>query len=198
MGIIRVIMQLLGFALTVYGFIVFFRVIMLWMPGGNFGRVGEMVAGIVDPYINWFRRFDFVRIGRHDFSVLAALMTVWIASNIALTIAALGRITLGIILAIIVDIVAGAILFFMGLFLVLAVIRFFGSLFGANTANRFWIVLDQVVEPLVHWVVSPFAKDRFISYQNALLIFSAIDLVALIAGRILVNLLIGLLQGLPF
>lgn len=198
MSIIRVIMQLLGFALTVYGFIVFFRILMLWMPGGNFGRFGEMIASIVDPYINWFRRFDFVRIGHHDFSVLAALITVWIGSNIALTIAALGRITLGIILAIIVDVVAGAILFFMGFFLVLGVIRFFGSLFGANTASRFWIVLDQVVEPLVHRVVSPFAKERFISYQNALLIFSALDLVALIGGRLLVNLLVGLLQGLPF
>lgn len=198
MDIIRLTMQIVALALSIYSFIIFVRILLTWFQGADFGRVTEILARITDPYIAWFRRFDFLRIGGVDLSVIAALVTLWIVRSIAINIAYTGSVTFGIILAIVLNAVAGVFFFFLTLFLFLAVIRLLGSIFGANTSLRFWIVVDQLIEPLVHRVVSPFARGKSVSYQNALIIFGVIDLVALLLGRFLVSLLSGLLQSLPF
>jgi YggT family protein len=198
MDIIRVIMQLLSIALSIYSFLIFVRIVLTWFQGAEFGQITTFLARLTDPYINWFRRFDFLRIGGVDLSVIAALVSLWIVRSVVVNIAYAGTISFGMILAIVVNAVAGALFFFLTLFLILAVVRLLGGLFGANTSLRFWIVLDQFIEPLVHRVVTPLARERVVSYQTALAIFAAIDLVAIIAGRFLVALLVGLLRGLPF
>lgn len=198
MDVIRVIMQLLSIVLSIYSFIIFVRILLTWFQGAEFGQVTTFLARITDPYINWFRQFNFLQIAGVDLSVIAALIALWVVRSIAINIAYAGTISFGMILAIVVSAIAGALFFFLTLFLILAVIRLLGSLFGANTALRFWIVLDQIVEPLVHRTVTPLARGRFISYQNALIIFSVADLAVIIAGRFLISLLTGVLQGLPF
>jgi len=198
MDIIRVIMQILSVALSIYSFIIFVRIILTWFQTEDFGQISGFLSKITDPYINWFRQFEFLRLGGMDLSVIAALITLWIARSIVVNIAYAGTISFGMILAIVVNAIAGAVFFFLTLFLILAVIRVLGSLFGANTALRFWIVIDQILEPLVHRVVTPLARGKFVSYQNALIIFAVSDLAVIILGRLLVSVLIGLLRGLPF
>ncbi len=198
MNIIRVTMQILGLALSLYSFLIFVRIILTWFQTGDYGQVTIWLGRITDPYINWFRRFDFLRIAGVDLSVIAALVTLWIVRSIALNIAYVGSITLGTILAIIVSAVSSAVFFFLTLFLILAVIRLLGSLFGANTALRFWIVLDQILEPIVHRVVTPLARGRLVNYQTALIVFIAVVAAVILLGRLVVAALIGLLRGLPF
>lgn len=198
MAIIRVIMQLLSIVLSIYSFIIFVRIILTWFQTEDFAQITAFVARITDPYLNWFRQFEFLRIGGIDLSIIAGLITLWVARSIAVNIAYAGTISFGMILAIVLTAVAGAVFFFLTIFLIMAVIRFLGALFGANTATRFWIVLDQIIEPLVHRVVTPLARGRFVSYQTALLIFSAIDLGVIILGRFLVSLLAGVLRSIPF
>ncbi len=198
MDIIRVTMQILSFALSLYSFLIFVRIILTWFQTGDYGQVAVWLGRITDPYINWFRRFDFLRLAGVDLSVIAALVTLWIGRSIALNIAYVGTITLGTILAITVSAVASAVFFFLTLFLILAIIRLLGSLFGANTALRFWIVIDQILEPIVHRVVTPLARGRLVNYQNALIIFIAVDFVAILLGRFVIAILTGVLRGLPF
>ena len=198
MDIIRVIMQILSILLSIYSFAIFVRIVLTWFQSDDFGQISGFLARITDPYINWFRQFSFLQIAGMDLSVIAALISLWIIRSVVVNVAYAGTISFGMILAIIVNAVAGALFFFLTLFLILAVIRVIGSLFGANTALRFWIVLDQILEPLVHRVVTPFSGEKFVSYQNALIIFGAIDLVAILLGRFVVALLVGVLQGLPF
>ncbi|MFW5848976.1 MAG: YggT family protein [Spirochaetota bacterium] len=200
MAIVRMIMQLLSIVLSIYSFIIFIRIILTWFQPGSeeFGQVGEFLARITDPYLNWFRGIEFLRVGGIDFSVIAALIVLWVAQSIAFNIAAVGTITFGMILAIVVSAIANALFFFLTLFLILAVIRLLGSLLGANTAGRFWIVVDQLIEPLVHRVVTPLARGRFVSYRTALIVFAALDFGAILLGRFLASLLVGVLRSLPF
>lgn len=198
MDIIRVTMQALSFVLSLYSFLIFVRIILTWFQTSDYGQITVWLGRLTDPYINWFRRFAFLRLAGVDLSVIAALVTLWIVRSIALNIAYVGTITLGTILAIIVSAVASAVFFFLTLFLILAVIRLLGSLFGANTALRFWIVLDQILEPIVHRVVTPLARGRLVNYQNALIIFIAVDFAVILLGRFIIAILTGLLRGLPF
>jgi YggT family protein len=198
MDFIRVTMQILGFALSMYSFIIFVRIILTWFQAEDFGQISYWLGRITDPYINWFRRFDFLRISRIDLSVIAALVTLWIARGIAYQIAAIGRITLGMIMAIVLGAVASAFFFFVTFFLILAIVRFLGEVFGANTATRFWIVLDQILEPIIHRVVTPIVRGRPLNYQNALLVFGGACFLVSLVGRFLVGVLIIWLRGLPF
>ncbi len=198
MDIIRVTMQALSFVLSLYSFLIFVRIILTWFQTSDYGQITVWLGRLTDPYINWFRRFAFLRLAGVDLSVIAALVTLWIVRSIALNIAYVGTITLGTILAIIVSAVASAVFFFLTLFLILAVIRLLGSLFGANTALRFWIVLDQILEPIVHRVVTPLARGRLVNYQNALIIFIAVNFAVILLGRFIIAILTGLLRGLPF
>ena len=191
-------MQSISFALSIYSFLIFIRIIMTWFQTGDYGRITYWLGRITDPYLNWFRRFEFLTLGGLDLSIVAALVTIWIARSIVLNIAYTGTITLGIILAIALSAVASALFFFLTLFLILAIVRLLGSLLGANTASRFWIVLDQILEPIVHGTIAQLMRGRPTTYQNALLLFIAVDLAVILAGRLLIAIVVGLLRGLPF
>ncbi len=198
MDIIRVTMQILGSALSIYSFIIFVRIILTWFQADDFGQISYWLGRITDPYINWFRRYDFLRLSGLDLSVIAALVTLWIARGIAYNIAAVGTITLGMILAIILSAVASAFFFFVTLFLILAIVRYLGGVFGANMATRFWVVIDQILEPVVQRVVTPLIRDRTVSYQNAVLIFAGVCFLISLFGRFLVGVVTIWLRGLPF
>lgn len=191
-------MRLLGVALIIYSFMIFIRIVLTWFPGNDFGEISEFLGRLTDPYINWFRRLSFLNIGGVDLSIIAALVTPWIAQSIVRTIAVTGSLTFGTLLAIVLSAIASALFFFLTLFLILAGIRFLGAVLGANTSGRFWIVLDQILEPVVYRVITPFTRDRSVSYQNGLLIFAAVDLAVILGGRLLVAFLVALLRGLPF
>jgi YggT family protein len=177
-------MSFVTLLLSIYSLVVLFRIIITWVRGANLGRAEEIIGSIVDPYLNWFRRFTFLRIGAIDLSVIAAIITLSIVTGITAELAITARISIGIILSIIILRVLGAALFFLTIFLILSVIRLLGIFFQANTANRFWIVIDQIVQPMVHAVVYRIVKDRALSYRNALIIFSVLLLAVVIIGRI--------------
>lgn len=191
-------MRILTALLSLYSLLVLFRILLTWFRGVDLGRAEEYLARLTDPYINWFRRFSFLKIGQFDFSVIGALIALSILTSITSQLAITASITVGIILAIIVARVASAIGFFLTIFLVIALIRLGGELFGANTANRFWIVLDQIIEPLVHSLGYKLARGRIMNYQNALIIFAGVLLLILVAGRLLLPVITAALVGLPF
>ena len=198
MDIIRVAMQIIGFVLGVYSFIIFVRIILTWFQPDDFGQVSYWLGRVTDPYINWFRQFAFLRLSGVDLSVIAALVTLWVLRGIAYNIAARGTITLGIIMAIILSAVASAFFFFVTILLIMAVIRFLGGVFGANTATRFWVVIDQILEPVVQQVVTPMLRGRPMSYQTSLLVFAGICAVVRLFGQFLVAVVTVWLRGLPF
>ena len=191
-------MQLLGLVLTIYSFMIFIRIILTWFPGNDFGQIGEFLGRMTDPYINWFRRLSFLNVGNVDLSLIAALITLWIARSIVANIGLTGSLTFGVLIAIIISAIASALFFFLTLFLVLAGIRFLGGILGANTVGRFWVVLDQILEPMVYRLSDALLRGRSISYQNGLLLFAGVDIVAILLGRFLVGMLVALLQSLPF
>jgi hypothetical protein len=67
-----------------------------------------------------------------------------------------------------------------------------------NTASRFWITIDHITEPLVHKATRVFARERFLSYRNALVIFAAMMAAILIVGGWLVDWLVRLAVSIPF
>ena len=194
----RVIMRIVTAALSLYMLLIMFRILLTWFQGPNLGRPVEIIRSLTDPYLSWFRRFHFLRIGNFDFSVIVAIIVLSVLASITTRLASAAVVTFGLVLAIIIARVASAVSFFLVLFLILAVVRLLGSVFNANTASRFWITVDHLLEPVVHRVIQGVVRGRFMSYRNALMLFSALIVVVLLVGGFLVDALVALAGRIPF
>ena len=66
------LMRLVTAGLSFYMLLIMFRILLSWFQGQNFGKPVEFLAKVTDPYLRWFRRFEFLRVGNFDFSVIVA------------------------------------------------------------------------------------------------------------------------------
>jgi YggT family protein len=194
----RTIMRVVAAGLSVYMLLIMVRILLTWFQGPDLGRPMEVIRSITDPYLQWFRRFTFLRIGNFDFSVVVAIIALSILASITNSLAAALQVTFGFVLALIIVRLASAASFFLFFFLAMAVIRVIGGAAGVNTAGRFWITLDKILEPMVHKVALTFSRGQFVTYRNGLLIFSAVLAVTLFLGRYLVDGLVNLASRIPF
>lgn len=194
----QLIMRIVTAALSLYMLLIMFRILLSWFQGPNFGRPMEFVMSITDPYLRWFRRFHFLRIGNFDFSVIVAIIVLSVVTSITSRLSIAAVVTFAFVLQLIIARIASAVAFFLVFFLVIAVIRLIGNVAGANTAGRFWITVDRILEPVVHKIILTLSRGRFVSYRNALLLFCALIAVTLFLGGYLVDGIVGLVGRIPF
>jgi YggT family protein len=193
------IVKFLSTILSLYTLLIIIRIIMTWFHGPfGAGKPMAYLAGITDPYLNYFRRFGIFQIGQFDFSPVAALIFLSVVGNILNSVAAFGRVTLGIILALFLGTVWSAAAFFLVLFLILIVVRAVGIIAGINSASPFWRTMDTMVKPILTPLTDLLLGGKTTTYLNGLLIGAAALLLARIAGGFIVRELILLLQKLPF
>ena len=114
---IQTVMAVLSGALNIFSILIFIRIFLSWFSGsGCPGRPLDILCGITDPYLNYFRRFTGLRAGGIDLSPVAALAVLSVVNSVVSTIARFGRISIGIILAICLSAVWSAASFIMGFF----------------------------------------------------------------------------------
>jgi YggT family protein len=196
-----------------YMFLIFIRVIVSWFSqglrgsypqyggsGGNisYGRPYEILCAICDPYLNWFRRFRIFYIGALDFSPVAALALLSVLNTLLATLARFGRISLGIILAVLLGVVWSALSFFIGFAFILVVLRFIAYMItGINGASLFWLAVEKLSEPIVYRISRLVFRSRIPHYLTSLITSAAILAALWIAFRVLAGFVNGLLLGLP-
>ncbi len=193
-----VVARILGGILSLYMILIFVRVLLTWFSGVYYGRPYEIIRSLTDPYLNYFRRFRFLQLGNVDFSPIAGLLVLVVVLNILNRLAVYGTISVGLVLAIILNSLWSAVSFLFTLFIVLIVIRFVAGLINANTVNPFIRTVDMIITPLLNWTHNTFFKRRFLTLQSGLAITGALLLVVSIAGNFLVYHLARLFQSLPF
>ena len=193
-----VVARILGAVLSLYMILIFVRVLLTWFSGVYYGKPYEILRSLTDPYLNYFRRFRFLQVGSVDFSPIAGLLVLVVALNILNRLAMYGSISVGIVLAIILNAVWSAVSFLITLFIVLIVIRFVAGLVRANTVNPFIRTIDMIITPLLNWIHNTFFKRRFLTLQTGLAIAGASLIVLSIAGNYLVHLVSRLFLSLPF
>ncbi|HUX12481.1 MAG TPA: YggT family protein [Spirochaetia bacterium] len=194
-----IVLRLISTLISIYMVIIIIRIVLTWFSGMAYhGKPIEFLFRITDPYLDFFRRLRWLRFGSIDFSPVAAILALSILANVLNAVAVIGIVTVGVVLAIIVSALASAVGFFLILFLVLTVIRLVGFLANANTANRFWLTLDHIIEPAVYRFTQMLMRGRTVTYQNGLLIFGGLMFVIVVVGDLLIRQLERLLLQLPF
>jgi len=192
-----VIMRVLGAVTSVYMILVFVRIMLTWFEGASLGKGADLLAGATDPFLDWFRRFPFLRTTTIDFSAIAALSTLALANNIFQTIVVYGRITLGIILSLVLGGIWSAVAFLLMFFAIILGIRLFLYTTGRNSVLPIWQTIDALSKPVLYRINRLVFRDRLVNYQTGLLTAIAVLIGARIAGGLVVGIIAGLLARLP-
>lgn len=192
------IFSLLAAALSLYAMMCFVRIILTWIPSLNYSKFGHFMAATCDPYMQFFRRFRFLRFGNIDFSPILSLGLLVAVSNILSNIAMTGRLGVGYLLASVVSVLWSLISSVIGFLIILLIIRLV-ALFLSKGGNSLWYSLDSTLNPVVYKLAGIFrGRNTFMTQKTAYIITIVALFVARFVGGILFSVIVTLLMRIPF
>jgi YggT family protein len=191
-------MKVLSFLVNIYMIILTVRIILTWFSGFGTGGLQEALARITDPYLDWFRRFTFLRIGALDLSPIAALGVLSLFNRVFSTLAFYGHITVGVILAITLLTAWSAVSFFLGFLIIILVLRLIAYMLNQNTFSSFWRIIDTISQPVLYRINRFFFRGRIVNYLSGIILSVASLAAAYVVLGFIVSRLAGVLSRLPF
>ena len=199
MQYVNFIFKIIASLLTIYSLLCSIRIILTWIPGISNGFT-NFLSRICDPYLNIFSRLGIFRFGAIDFSPVISLGLLALLSTISSSLAQAGKITLGFILALIIQMAWNIVSSIIGFLLIVLIIRFVVLLFQNNSYNgsQFWRQFDYVLNPVIYKIIAPFSKGRMVPYKTALLISIISLFVVKFAGSLFIFQLTRLFKMIPF
>jgi YggT family protein len=168
--LIRYILSIASGLLILYSLLIFIRILLGWFSGIDFGIFYMYLRRITDPYLLWFRRFKLFRAGAIDLSPILALAVLTIANNILMTVAATGKISLGIVLALLLSAVWSAASFIIIFFIVIIALRLIAYLMSANVYSPFWLIIDSISRPVIFTFNRILFRHKIINYLSSIIV----------------------------
>jgi YggT family protein len=190
-------MSILGGITSLYTILIFVRILLTWFSGNLYGKPVQILYGITDPYLNWFRRFPGLRLNTLDLSPILALGILSVANSIFVTLGRYGSITLGFILAMLVSAAGSALSFILGFCIIILVLRFIACLWHRDVYSSFWGIIDTLSRPINYRINRIFFRNRLVRYQSGLIVSIAVLLGIRIVLGLLLRLGINFLARLP-
>ena len=172
--------------INAYLFLCFIRILLSWVPSAAYSSFGRMLSSICDPYLNWFRRFRFTRIGMVDFSPVLSLGILSIAAQLITSLLTTGTISLWGLCVSIIELVWSFIGFMLNLLIIFLIIRLGYDLFGSSSSSPFWYNLDRFLSPVIAKVTG-FFPQKPLQYRTRLILTILIILLLRIALGLLVG-----------
>lgn len=161
-------MYIVGAAVGIYSLLIFVRILLSWFSTTHSGRVYTTLARVTDPYLNFFRRFKFLQMGRFDFSPVVAIVALSLVGNICAAIGRNGTVHILFVADLLLVALWSILSFALGFFAIVVAIRLFGYITKANTYTVFWRVIDNICQPVLFRVTQIFFKNRIVRYVAGL------------------------------
>ena len=149
---------------SVYMILLFIRILLSWFPGADFGRPYAFLCSICDPYLAWFRRFRIFRNSPVDFSPVIALAFLSLVQNVFVSWGRMGRFSIAIILAMLLNALWTVISWVLGFFIVILILRIIAFVGNSNIYSPFWRFVDLVAQPVMYRISRIFFPNRIASY----------------------------------
>lgn len=196
---IILILSLLSALITLYTLCCFINVLLSWIPGLKFTKFGHFISALCDPYMNFFSKNGWFRIGSLDFSPIVSIGILSIVSSILAGILGTGHIYFGGILSTIISMIWGIVSSLLGILAIFVFIRWIVLLINNKNSvySPGWEQIDSVLTKITYKVASTFSKNG-ISYVQSLLVTWISFFVILIAGNYLIDLLTEYCKKIPF
>ncbi len=190
------IFRIIAGLLSVFSLMCFVRVIITWIPSVAYTKAAFFLSKICDPYMNFFRRYKFLKFGSFDFSPALALCLLGAMTSLVSSVANDGRFSLGIILALVMQMIFGILNSIIVFVIILFIIRLV-LLFVCEQEGTFIKAIDSSIYSTVYRIAKTFTGGKMISYKNALIV-AICTLVAIdIALNVVVQILITYIASIP-
>jgi YggT family protein len=190
-------MNILGGITSFYTILIFIRVMLTWFSGAQYGRAGSLLGSVTDPYLNWFRRFSFLRVANLDLSPIMAIAALSMANTVFYTLARFGRITLGIILSALCSVIWSALSFILNFLIIVLALRLAAYLTNRDVYHGFWRVVDQVSAPVLYRINRVVFGRRLVRYMTGIIVSLGILLILRLGLGFLARLGLNFLARLP-
>ena len=155
--------------INVYLFLCFIKILLSWVPSAAYSSFGRMLSSICDPYLNWFRRFRFTRIGIVDFSPILSLGILSIAAQLITSLLSTGTISFWGLCVSIIRLVWSFISFMLNLLIIFLIVRLVYDIFGSSNTSPFWYNLDRFLSPVIAKVTGFFPRKP-LQYRTRLIL----------------------------
>ncbi len=196
--IISLLARLMGAVVTIYMILCSVRIFLTWAPNLDQGRLSPILGSIVDPYLKYFSRFPGLRTGRFDFSPIVALSILSVANNLFATLAYTGRISVGIVLSFVINAAWSALSFLLSFVSAGILIRIIIFFTRWNSLHPISLILDAMLNPVLHRINAVIYRGRIIDYMQGLLTGFIVLVVLKAACGAFIGLIVRLAQALPF
>ncbi len=198
----REVARVVSFLLSIYNIMILVRIITSWMqpvrPVRSSGLL-DIISRLTDPFLNIFRKVKFLRFQRFDFSVLLALMTISILQNILSTYYMTGKMSVGFVLATIVQSLWWSFLsIFLGIIIILLIIRLVLSYKRTPNTIHYTMMLNQWLQKVLDLVHTSIFSGKAVSDRTLLYTTTVLCILLYVALLNLINIAVQYLAGLPF
>jgi YggT family protein len=190
----------LSMLLSLYSFIIVIRIFLSWggIGASRFGKVHTYITKITDPYLNLFRRLPGLQRGAFDLSPILAMICLSILNNIFSILGAQGKITLGIILALIVKAAGSVLSFFIILFIILFAIRLLLEYRKTANSIQYIAILDNLLSGMQNKVHNLLYKGKEVPARTLLISSVGSFIVLSIVFNLVIAWISNTLAALPF
>jgi len=172
--------------INAYLFLCFIKILLSWVPSAAYSSFGRVLSSICDPYLNWFRRFRFTRIGMVDFSPIISLGILSITAQLITSILATGTISLWAVVVSIIQLIWSFVSFILNLLIIFLIIRLGYDLFGSSNSSPFWYNLDRFLSPVIAKSTG-FFQRKPLQYRTRLIL----TIILMLLLRIVLGLFFG-------
>ncbi|MBN2859868.1 MAG: YggT family protein [Sphaerochaetaceae bacterium] len=198
----RELARVVSFLLSIYNIMILVRIITSWIqpvrPVKN-SSVLDIIARFTDPFLNIFRRVRFLRFQRFDFSVLLALMSISIVQNIISTYSVTGKMSVGYILATIVQSLWWSFFsIFLGIIIILLIIRLVLTYKRTPNTVQYTMLLNQWLQKVLDLVHTSIFSGKAVSDRTLLYTATILGVLLYIALMNLIQIAVRYLVQLPF
>jgi YggT family protein len=193
----QTIFSFLATLVGIYSILLFIRIIISWFGSFAQNKLVDFISQITDPYLDWWRKNLPIRIGVIDFSVVAAIVFLAIIQRIFISIASSHGITLGAVLAIVLQSVWGIASFILGFCLVIIFLRLIAYLTNRDMYSPFWKMVDSISQPVLYRLNRIIFGNRIVNFLKGIIMSSILLLLIWVGGSIAISMAANVLYRLP-
>jgi YggT family protein len=192
------IFNLINSLVSIYLILLSIRVLLTWFHFPQQGPFFNFLCRSTDPYLDWFKRFSFFRLGSIDFSPVLAFIALIALLQISNAVIMTGKISLGLVLAVLTGALWNAAALILNFLILLTAIRAAGLAFRFYPASPFWAVIDSILKPVYFRITGLLFRQPPYNYMVTVAASGVFLLIVSFAGSFAVNQLLHIMRALPF
>ncbi|MDA3812454.1 MAG: YggT family protein [Spirochaetaceae bacterium] len=168
MNMLSVVMNIISALLSTYMILIIIRIFLTWFKGNTQSKAIQILKSVVDPYLDIFKRIEWLRVGAMDFSPIVAMIILGLFVQITSSIAQTGHFTALMLISYLVYSLWSFVSFILDILVIMMVIRLISKLIS-NKSHQIWFIVDNILNRVMAKILGIFT-NKPVSFKRALII----------------------------